>query len=206
MRGAREELEPTPRPPRVALLSACPPLHSRTRAIFTYRRCCSRRRATRTRQSTTPCAFGVRLHWLSMASRRPRVTTAIGRCCSPCGQCVRQCANRRRRQLCTGATRSSTWRGRSPGSGMARVGLVPRRPRVRSVRRASRPQSRRSGERVLPEQQQKKNARHPGKIPAVVVSNSRFAPEAHGAVGPHLGAVGTSRTPRRGKGVSRRRF
>ena len=145
---AREELEPTPHPPRVALLSACPPLHSRTRAIFTQRRCCSRRRATQTRQSTTPCAFGVRLHWLSMASRRPRVTTAIGRCCSPCGQCVRQCANRRRRQLCTGATRSSTWRGRSPGSGMARVGLVPRRPRVRSVRRASRPQSRRSGERV----------------------------------------------------------
>ena len=39
-----------------------------------------------------------------------------------------------------------------------------------------------------------------------VVSNSRFAPEAHGAVGRHLGAVGTSRTPRRGKGVSRRRF
>ena len=47
---------------------------------------------------------------------------------------------------------------------------------------------------------------HDGKIPTVVVSNSRFAPEAHGAVGPHLGAVGTSGTPRRGKGVSRRRF
>ena len=41
-----------------------------------------------------------------------------------------------------------------------------------------------------------------GKIGAGVVSNSRFAPEAHGAVGPHLGAVGTSRTPRRGEGVS----
>jgi hypothetical protein len=45
-----------------------------------------------------------------------------------------------------------------------------------------------------------------GKMGAVVVSNSRFAPEAHGAVGRHLGAAGTSRTPRRGKGVSRRRF
>ena len=154
MRGAREELEPTPRPPRVALLSACPPLHSRTRAIFTYRRCCSRRRATRTRQSTTPCAFGVRLHWLSMASRRPRVTTAIGRCCSPCGQCVRQCANRRRRQLCTGATRSSTWRGRSPGSGMARVGLVPRR----RVCRASGPRDPASA--FLPGRGQDENRAH----------------------------------------------
>ena len=45
-----------------------------------------------------------------------------------------------------------------------------------------------------------------GKIAIPVVSNSRFAPEALGAVGPHLGAVGTSRTPRRGVCVSRRRF
>ena len=83
--------------------------------------------------------------WQAGVPASTRRARRIGRCCSPCGQCVRQCANRRRRQLCTGATRSSTWRGRSPGSGMARVGLVPRRPRVRSARRASRPQSRRSG-------------------------------------------------------------